>query len=44
MQIIIIEKIICIAPSLDKIYFFVAAGFPDQTFPAIFFYKYEFCL
>jgi hypothetical protein len=29
---------------LDKIFFFLAAGFPDQKFPANFFYKYEFWL
>jgi hypothetical protein len=30
--------------SLDKIFFFLAAGFPDQKFPANFFYKFEFWL
>ena len=30
--------------SPDKIFFFLAAGFPDQKFPANFFYKYEFWL
>jgi hypothetical protein len=25
--------------SLDKIFFFLAAGLPDQKFPANFFYK-----
>jgi hypothetical protein len=30
--------------SLDKIFFFLAAGFPDKKFPANFFYKYEFWL
>jgi hypothetical protein len=33
------------SPSLDKIFFFLAAaGFPDQKFPANFFYKNEFWL
>jgi hypothetical protein len=32
------------AASLDKIFFFLAAGFPDQKFPANIFYKYEFWL
>jgi hypothetical protein len=31
-------------PHLDKIFFFLAAGFPDQKFPANFFYKFEFWL
>jgi hypothetical protein len=30
--------------SLDKIFFFLAACFQDQKFPANFFYKYEFWL
>jgi hypothetical protein len=30
--------------SLGKIFFFLAAGFPDQKFPANFYYKYEFWL
>jgi hypothetical protein len=30
--------------SFDKLFFFLAAGFPDQTFPANFFYKLEFWL
>jgi hypothetical protein len=30
--------------SLDEIFFFLAAGFPDLKFPVNFFYKYEFWL
>jgi hypothetical protein len=30
--------------ALDKIFFFLAAGFPDQKLPANFVYKFEFWL
>jgi hypothetical protein len=30
--------------SIDKIFFFLAAGFPDQKIPVNFFYRFEFLI